>query len=119
MSRIDKNQILINFLDKVKDAKRLNMNDVRMSIKELDELAYVMSLLMSEKLSKLLDTLEPKEENVKEKNIKKPIVTKTIIENMPMKKVIEEIAIDIQEKIEDNDEYEDNEDSNIMYGGTF
>jgi hypothetical protein len=115
MVRIDKNQILINFLDKIRQAKQMNMSDVRMSMKELDDLAYVITLLMSDTISKILNIVENNEEP---KKVNKPIIQKTIIEKMPMKRVIEqkpeqivEKVIDIQEEIEDNEEY--------LYGGTF
>lgn len=115
MTRIDKNQVLTTFLDKVKDAKRLNMNDIRLSIKEVDDLVYIITMLMSEKLNKLIDSIDKREE-LPTKQIIKPVINKTIIENLPMKKIVEDIDnnIEIEEINDDNDD-----DSYIMYGGTF
>ena len=40
MVKIDRGFVLKTFLDRIVEAKRLNMSDIRMSVKELDDVAY-------------------------------------------------------------------------------
>ena len=72
--KIDKGFVLKNFLDKVYDAKQQNMQTVRMNIKELDDLAYIIYQLMSDKIDTMLNIIENK--NTKELKLNE---TKTII----------------------------------------
>lgn len=78
--RINRDIILKDLLNKVKEAKRLNMKEVKFPIKELDDLAYVVYELMTEDISKLLSLKDKKEEPVVSKPVKK------------VRKVLEEIT---------------------------
>ena len=110
MVKIDRSFVLKNFLDKVYDAKRQNMPEVRMPIKELDDLAYVIYQLMAEKISPLLELSESKqqEEVVKPRRKQQPIVVQEFkvnkVSTQPQKELIEEKTI---EKIKEP-EYTDN-----------
>lgn len=55
---INREKILKNFLEKIRQAKCMNMSDIRISIKELDDISFIIYELMSEKLSIVLDKLE-------------------------------------------------------------
>lgn len=55
---INREKILKNFLEKIRQAKCMNMSEIRISIKELDDISFIIYELMSEKLSIVLDKLE-------------------------------------------------------------
>lgn len=146
--RVNREVILKDLLTKVKEAKRLNMKEVRIPIKELDDLAFVVYELMTEDVSKIL-SLKDKKEEPKPKPIKKdserkvleeikpaPVVEKEpekpvkikkeepqFIVNIP--KQIEELKPIIQpiqeEQIEEPEEEEDDTENSIngLYGGTW
>lgn len=133
MVKIDRSFVLKNFLDKVYDAKRQNMPEVRMPIKELDDLAYVIYQLMAEKISPLLELPESKqqEEVVKPRRKQRPVVIEEFkvnkVTSQPQKEIIEEKTIEkIEEpKYNDNtfedgfDDFDDSDGGTFLYGGTF
>ena len=55
---INRERVLKNFLEKIRQAKSMNMSEIRISIKELDDISYIIYELMSEKLSIILDKME-------------------------------------------------------------
>lgn len=52
---MNREKVLKDFLDKIKKAKQYNMSEIRISIKELDDIMYIIYELMSEKISDVLD----------------------------------------------------------------
>lgn len=138
MVKIDRSFVLKNFLDKVYDAKRQNMPEVRMPIKELDDLAYVIYQLMAEKLSPILNLsdTQQEEEIVKPRRKQRPVVIQEFkvnkVSTQPQKELIEEKTI---EKIKEpeytdttfengfddefDDEFDDSDGGTFLYGGTF
>ena len=133
MVKIDRSFVLKNFLDKVYDAKRQNMPEVRMPIKELDDLAYVIYQLMAEKISPLLELSESKqqEEVVKPRRKQQPVVIEEFkvnkVTSQPQKEIIEEKTIEkIEEpKYNENtfedgfDDFDNSGGGTFLYGGTF
>ena len=123
MVKIDKGFVLKNFLDKVYDAKQQNMQTVRMNIKELDDLAYIIYQLMSDKIDTMLNIIENK--NTKELKlnetktiIKEPLLVNKVKHQVDYKPIIEKKEID--DKIDDNSDTDiTDSDSYILYGGTF
>jgi len=138
MLRLNRDSVLKSFLEKVKEAKRLNMKDVKMTMKEIDDLFQVVYELMTEQITNALvkieemketkkDNLLPKKRRVIEefKVEKDPVVEKK--EEVPIKKAPEQTII-IQEKpkiqeipikVEVEEEPEEEEDDNSLYGGTW
>ena len=55
---INREKTLKNLLEKIRQAKCMNMSDIRISVKELDDISFIIYELMSEKLSFVLDKLE-------------------------------------------------------------
>lgn len=123
MVKIDKGFVLKNFLDKVYDAKQQNMQNVRMSIKELDDLAYIIYQLMSDKIDTMLNIIENKNTKELKLNETKPIIKEPLLVNkvkhqVDYKSIIEKKEID--DKIDDNSDTDiTDSDSYILYGGTF
>ena len=174
MVKINRDYVLKTFLDKVREAKRQDMKEIKVPVRFLDDLAYIIVQLMSEELSKAyesienkpkeeiksqlpisrkvlkeitpkkIDSLLPKEDKVKvvvpdgtiEKQgsstytveiptevidevineVEEEIIPEEVIpeeENIP-EEIIEE---NLEENIENNEEEDDN--TNIMYGGTW
>lgn len=62
---LNREKILKNFLEKIRQAKSMNMSDVRISIKELDDISYIIYELMSEKISLVLDKFDDNESDNK------------------------------------------------------
>ena len=123
MVKIDKGFVLKNFLDKVYDAKQQNMQTVRMNIKELDDLAYIIYQLMSDKIDTMLNIIENKNTKELKLNETKPIIKEPLLVNkvkhqVDYKPIIEKKEID--DKIDDNSDTDiTDSDSYILYGGTF
>lgn len=153
MVKINRDYVLKTFLDKVREAKRQDMKEVKIPIRFLDDLAYIIVQLMSEELSrafeaidgkpkeefkpiipinkKVLKTITPKKlEEIKEKVEVQPIIK----ESEPIKtevKPIEEPVKSFEEqpvvykpieqpKVEPViEEQEEDDNTNIMYGGTW
>lgn len=135
MVKIDRSFVLKNFLDRVYDAKRMNMPELKMSIKELDELAYVIYQLMSEDMSKILEYIDKTNAESTPVKVKKKSDVK-IIQPIKVNKVVSEKVekLDI-EKVEeppynkaeeiseqDKESIEESFDDlggGYLYGGTF
>ena len=64
MAKINRDYVLKTFLDKVREAKRQDMKEVKIPMRFLDDLAYIIVQLMSEELSRAFEAIEnkPKEE---------------------------------------------------------
>lgn len=123
MVKIDRGFVLKTFLDRIVEAKRLNMSDIRMSVKELDDVAYVIYGMMSEQMSKFMDYIDIKDNIEENAQTKKKVKPKVIIENIKINKVTQDDEKTV-EKIENSDIIEETketeEDSGIyMFGGTF
>lgn len=120
MVKIDRGFVLKTFLDRIVEAKRLNMSDIRMSVKELDDVAYVIYGLMSEKLSTLLDSLSTNDIEEKQSIKKKSIKPRIVIDDVKIKKVtsenVEENLLDISKE---DDIIEESDDDVYLFGGTF
>ena len=123
MVKIEKGFVLKNFLDKVYDAKQQNMQTVRMNIKELDDLAYIIYQLMSDKIDTMLNIIENKNTKELKLNETKPIIKEPLLVNkvkhqVDYKPIIEKKEID--DKIDDNSDTDiTDSDSYVLYGGTF
>ena len=50
--------VLKNFWEKLREAKRQNVRDVRMTLKEIDELGYVIYELLTEYYNKTIDNVK-------------------------------------------------------------
>lgn len=123
MVKIDRGFVLKTFLDRIVEAKRLNMSDIRMSVKELDDVAYVIYCMMSEQMSKIMDYVDVTNDTVDTKQTKKQSKPKVILENIKINKVVRDDEKPV-EKIENSDIIEETneseDDSGIyMFGGTF
>lgn len=138
--RVNREIVLKGLLNKVKEAKKLNMQEVKIPIKELDDLAYVVYQLMAEDISKILSLKDPKEETPK-KQEKKPVVRKVlekivdeepeIIEEKTPEPVVQPKPPELPKKIEpivqkpivpeiqEMEEEPDDEPFNGLYGGTW
>lgn len=146
MLNLNRDSVLKAFLEKVKEAKRLNMKDVKMTMKEMDDLFQVVYELMTEQISNALITLEAKkEQDVKKtdsiipkkrkvieeiKIEKEPEVNKTVqVSNQvseQVKSVQQPIIVQQLPKVQPipinvvvEEEPEEEEDDNTLYGGTW
>ena len=152
MVKINRDYVLKTFLDKVREAKRQDMKEVKIPVRFLDDLAYIIVQLMSEELSRAFEALEnkPKEE-VKSyipvnKKVLKTITPKKIekelksVEVKPVEPVVEEVKPieqpvksfeeqpvvykpieqpKVEPIVEEQEEDEEDDNTNIMYGGTW
>ena len=93
MVKINRDYVLKTFLDKVREAKRQDMKEVKIPIRFLDDLAYIIVQLMSEELSRAFEAIDgkPKEEF-------KPTIpiNKKVLKTITPKKLE-----DIKEKVEE------------------
>lgn len=157
MVKINRDYVLKTFLDKVREAKRQDMKEVKIPIRFLDDLAYIIVQLMSEELSKafeaidgkpkeefkpyipvnkkVLKTITPKKlEEIKENKEKQPIIKEPIpveSESVPVEepvKSFEEQPVvykkieppKVEQVVEEPEENDDeDENTNVMYGGTW
>lgn len=55
---INRDFVLKNFWEKLREAKRQNVRDVRMTLKEIDELGYVIYELLTEYYNKTIDNVK-------------------------------------------------------------
>lgn len=55
---INRDFVLKNFWEKLREAKRQNVRDVRMTLKEIDELGYVIYELLTEYYNKTIDDVK-------------------------------------------------------------
>ena len=98
MLKLNRDSVLKTFMEKVNNAKRLRMKDVKLTIKEIDDLAQVIYELMTEQISNALVRLEEmKEEEITKKDIKLPkkrrVIEKIEFDKEPEEKVIEPVKI--------------------------
>ena len=83
MAKINRDYVLKTFLDKVREAKRQDMKDLKVPVRFLDDLAYIIMQLMSEELSRAYEAIENKPKNdVKPQS---PINRKVLKEITPKK----------------------------------
>ena len=149
MLKLNRDSVLKAFLEKVKEAKRLNMKDVKMTMKEMDDLFQVVYELMTEQISNALVTLETK----KEQDVKKSdnIIPKKrrVIEEIKMEKepevdkseqvsnqVSNQVTAQVSEQVKpvyqppkvqqvpmnvvvEEEPEEEEDDDNTLYGGTW
>lgn len=108
MLKLNRDSVLKSFMEKVNEAKRLRMKDVKLTMKEMDDLAMVVYELMSEQITKALEYIEMKKE---EDEVKKPNPNKKrrVIEKIdidthiePKEKVIEPVKIIIPDGSKQN-----------------
>ena len=66
--KINRDYILKTFLDKIREAKRQGMKEIKIPIDFLDDVAYIIYGLMSEHISKILEYAEKQEKNESENN---------------------------------------------------
>lgn len=62
--------VLKNFWNKLSEAKRQNVREVRMSLKEIDDLGFVIYELMSEYYNKTIDNVKKTSDNLEEESFK-------------------------------------------------
>lgn len=62
--------VLKNFWNKLSEAKRQNVREVRMSLKEIDDLGFVIYELMSEYYNKTIDNVKKISDNLEEESFK-------------------------------------------------
>lgn len=62
--------VLKNFWNKLSEAKRQNVREVRMSLKEIDDLGFVIYELMSEYYNKTIDNVKKISDNLEEEFFK-------------------------------------------------
>lgn len=122
MVKIDRSFVLKNFLDMVYDAKQQNMSEIRVSVKELDKIAYVIYQLMSEDMSKILEYLD-NSKTIEVKTVKK-VSSPKVIETVKVNKVKPIKQNEIKPKIvvennKNDDNMEEEDEVPYLYGGTF
>lgn len=62
--------VLKNFWNKLTEAKKQNAREVRMSLKEIDDLGFVIYELMSEYYNKTIDSVKKTNNNLEEESFK-------------------------------------------------
>ena len=145
MAKINRDYILKTFLDKVREAKRQDMKEVKIPMRFLDDLAYIIVQLMSEELSKAFEAIEnkPKDE-IKSvvpisRKVLKSITPKKLDEIKEVKEQIEVKPVEepvksfeeqpvvykpleqpkVEPVIEEPEEDEEDDNDNVLYGGTW
>lgn len=100
MAKINRDYVLKTFLDKVREAKRQDMKEIKVPVNFLDDLAYIIMQLMSEELSKAYEAIEnkPKEQvkpylPIKKRVLKEftPKKLKDMVKDVEVKPVDEEV----------------------------
>jgi hypothetical protein len=107
MLRLNRDSVLKSFLEKVKEAKRLNMKDVKMTMKEIDDLFQVVYELMTEQITNALVKIEEMKEikETKKDNLlpkKRRVIEEFKTEKDPEEKVIEPVKIIIPDGSKQN-----------------
>ena len=102
MLKLNRDSVLKSFMQKVKEAKRLNMKDVKMTMKEIDDLFQVVYELMTEQISNALvkvEELKEIKETKKDTSLpkKRRVIEEFKVEKEPEEKVIEPVKIIIPE----------------------
>ena len=55
---MDRDYVLKSYFNKVSEAKKQNIRELRMSVKELDDIGYILYELLSEYYNKTIDTVK-------------------------------------------------------------
>ncbi len=156
MVKINRDYVLKTFLDKVREAKRQDMKEIKIPIRFVDDLAYIIVQLMSEELSrafeaieskpkeevkpvipvnrKVLKTITPKKlEEIKEKIEVQPVIQESVPIEPEVKPVEEPIKSyeeqpvvykkieqpKVEQVVEEPEEDDEDDNTNVMYGGTW
>jgi len=144
MLKLNRDSVLKAFLEKVKEAKRLNMKDVKITMKEMDDLFQVVYELMTEQISNALVTLETKKEQDVKKadNIipkKRRVIEEIKVEKEPEVDKSEQVSSQVSEQVKptvvvqqppkvqpvpmnvivEEEPEEEEDDDNTLYGGTW
>ena len=107
MLKLNRDSVLKSFMQKVKEAKRLNMKDVKMTMKEIDDLFQVVYELMTEQISNALvkvEELKEIKETKKDTSLpkKRRVIEEFKVEKEPEEKVIEPVKIIIPDGSKQN-----------------
>ena len=73
MIKISREKVLNTFMEKIKNAKSSGMSEIKMSVKELDDVSFVIYQIMAEKLDMFMEMNEKIKEEKKELDNKKKI----------------------------------------------
>lgn len=73
MIKISREKVLNTFIEKIKNAKSSGMSEIKMSVKELDDVSFVIYQIMAEKLDMFMEMNEKIKEEKKELDNKKKI----------------------------------------------
>ena len=152
MLNLNRDSVLKAFLEKVKEAKRLNMRDVKMTMKEMDDLFQVVYELMTEQISNALGVLDAQNDKTPKKfepvlPKKRRVIEEIPVEKEPEEKIIEPVKIILPDGSKQNgdpktatfnarvtikeepkpqivdvkiiDEEQEENDDNVMYGGSW
>lgn len=74
MIKISREKVLNTFIEKIKNAKSSGMSEIKMSVKELDDVSFVIYQIMAEKLDMFIELNEKLKESKKELDNKKKII---------------------------------------------
>lgn len=129
--RLNRELVLKDFLEKISKAKKMRLTEIKVSVAELDDIAFILYELMSEKISKILSLLdeERKEKKVEPKKIVY-VNDDNIIKSEKNIKINHENDINLIESIQmvediKNDETNDDTDTtdetndDYLFGGSF
>lgn len=129
--RLNRELVLKDFLVKLSKAKKMKITDVKISVAELDDIAFILYELMSEKISKILSLMD--EEKIEKKVEPKKVVyvnNDDIIKSEKNNKTTNGNDINlinpiqVNEDIKNNDINVDNDTSDelnndYLFGGSF
>lgn len=73
MIKISRERVLNTFIEKIKNAKSSGLSEIKMSVKELDDISFVIYQIMAEKLDMFIEMNEKIKEEKKELDNKKKI----------------------------------------------
>ena len=107
MLQLNRDSVLKSFMQKVKEAKRLNMKDVKMTMKEIDDLFQAVYELMTEQITNALVKIEEMKEVKETKKTdvlpkKRRVIEEFKIDKEPEEKVIEPVKIIIPDGSKQN-----------------
>ncbi len=63
---MDRDYVLKSYFNKVSEAKKQNIRELRMSVKELDDIGYILYELLSEYYNKTIDIVKNSSPSVEE-----------------------------------------------------
>lgn len=73
MIKISREKVLNTFIEKIKNAKSSGLSEIKMSVKELDDVSFVIYQIMAEKLDMFMELNEKIKEEKKDLDNKKKI----------------------------------------------